>query len=607
MHRLASTACLLAAWTLSAIHATGETWHKVASAHFEVFTTAGEKRGREVARQFEQVRGFFLKTLKGAPGEDRLVRVIAFRNEKEYKPYRANEFAAAFYVGGPDRDTIVLQVGGSEYFPIAVHEYVHLLVKHSGLELPLWLNEGFADLYSTLMPVGRKLQVGAFPLGRLLVLRDDKWLDLETLMTAGHGSPHYNERDRAGVFYAQSWALTHMLNLSDAYRTKFNELTSALLAGGRPSEAFERVYGKTLAGVQKDLRAYVNASTIQVVLFDFQLDKAAETPAVATATPLESGLALANLLANMRRPDEARAAYERLAAEHTKSWEVEEGLGYLSWQKGENAEAQRHFVRAADLGASNPRMYVAAARLSRHDPQVAIRLLGKALEIEPEMKEACYELGFAHMSARQYSEAVKSFQKVRKVTPEEAFPMFHAIAHALSEMGQKDEARKFAARAGEQARTEAQRADIQRLLEYINFEPAVAVVRQVVSADTAAEPAAPSKTLRRRPHSEPFDNTTTEAAAGTEFAPPQAWLEGKLTRIDCKGQTAILHLQPSGGGRIVPLAILDPGLVAIHGRGDGVVDLTCGLQKNSPVRIGLDPKEDTKLGALGVVKRIEFQ
>ena len=38
----------------------------------------------------------------------------------------------------------------SEYFPVAIHEYVHLLVSDAGLKLPIWMNEGMANSYSTM-------------------------------------------------------------------------------------------------------------------------------------------------------------------------------------------------------------------------------------------------------------------------------------------------------------------------------------------------------------------------------------------------------------------------------------------------------------------------
>jgi hypothetical protein len=63
-------------------------WVRIVSPHFEVFTDAGERAGRDVARQFEQVHGFFAARFQHGIDPERKARVILFRNQKEY-PERA--------------------------------------------------------------------------------------------------------------------------------------------------------------------------------------------------------------------------------------------------------------------------------------------------------------------------------------------------------------------------------------------------------------------------------------------------------------------------------------------------------------------------------------
>src|SRR5712691_9468840 len=79
-------------------------WTHLESANFEMFTTAGESNARETLRNFEQVRGFFQQALgKGAgAGKDQPVYIVGFNSEKEYAPYRPNEFATAYYHPGAD-------------------------------------------------------------------------------------------------------------------------------------------------------------------------------------------------------------------------------------------------------------------------------------------------------------------------------------------------------------------------------------------------------------------------------------------------------------------------------------------------------------------------
>ncbi|MGA2590578.1 MAG: hypothetical protein ABSH32_11720 [Bryobacteraceae bacterium] len=113
------------------------------------------------------------------------VRLVVFGSQKEYEPYRINEFATAYYHQIADRDYIVMSHGGADTFPIAVHEYVHLLVRHFGLKLPPWLNEGLAELYSTLKPMGGKILVGDLIPGRQRALLQDRWVLLAVIFTIG--------------------------------------------------------------------------------------------------------------------------------------------------------------------------------------------------------------------------------------------------------------------------------------------------------------------------------------------------------------------------------------------------------------------------------------
>src|SRR5205807_7778571 len=139
----------------------------------------------------------------------------------EYEPDRLNEFAAAYYHSGMERDYVVLGHLSSEVFPVAVHEDVHLLTRHSDLDFPPWLNEGIADVYSTLTQRGNEILVGTPPAGRMAHIQQEKWVPLSIILAADHNSPYYNEKNKVGSLYSEGWALTHMLMLSTPYRAGF--------------------------------------------------------------------------------------------------------------------------------------------------------------------------------------------------------------------------------------------------------------------------------------------------------------------------------------------------------------------------------------------------
>src|SRR5205807_10359238 len=60
-------------------------WLEVHSTHFTVITDAGEKKGREVALRFEQMRSVFATLLtKDRLNQPRPLTILAFKNDKLY-------------------------------------------------------------------------------------------------------------------------------------------------------------------------------------------------------------------------------------------------------------------------------------------------------------------------------------------------------------------------------------------------------------------------------------------------------------------------------------------------------------------------------------------
>ena len=460
----AALACLtLAACLPAAAH---DPWLKITSADFELYTTAGDRAGRDLVRHFEQVRSFFLQAFGSRLSASRAVRIIAFKNEKEYQPYRPNEFATAFFQPGALHDLIVMSSASSERYPVAVHELTHLMIHQSGMELPPWLNEGLAELYSSLQPVGDKILVGQLIPERLHVLRREPWIPLATLVSVEHSSPFYNEKARAGMFYAESWALVHMLNLDPAYRPQLKSLVAALKDTDPPA-AFAQAYGKPLDEVDAALRAYFSAPTVQAELFDVQLPNSVDAPEIQTKASLPARLALAELLANRRgRTEDARAAYDQLAAKYPGRWEVQEGLAQFAWQQRRLPDAAQHFARAMELGCRNLASFLLYARVLGYNnqPNEEAAVLSKAVSFFPESDEVKLALGATLVRNGDYGEAAAALVAIKKVgTAEQAYRLFYNLAYAQYRLGDTVHARENSDKARTYTKIPAALADIDRL------------------------------------------------------------------------------------------------------------------------------------------------
>jgi tetratricopeptide (TPR) repeat protein len=257
------------------------------------------------------------------------------------------------------------------------------------------------------------------------------------------------------MFYCESWALVHMLNLSPEYRPNFNRFLMALASGLPAAMAFSQVYGKTIGEVQKDLQNYMKGTHFNAMVFDIKLEESPEEPKVQPATPLDSGVVLADLLGLTGKHEQAKESYESLAKAYPRSWEVEAGLAELASRDRRAAEACRHFARAVELGGNNPQLYYhysLAVRAAGQPDTAAIPLLKKAVALNPEFAEARQFLAFCLLQDGKYQDAVDNFKQVKHIKAIQAFSYYHALSYAYYKLGKWDDAQNAAEAARKYAR-----------------------------------------------------------------------------------------------------------------------------------------------------------
>ena len=77
------------------------------------------------------------------------------------------------------------------------------------------MNEGLAEFYAHTSLGSKDVSLGRYSEVHLSLLSKERLLPLDVLFTVDHSSPHYNESNKASIFYAQSWALMHYLMAAD--------------------------------------------------------------------------------------------------------------------------------------------------------------------------------------------------------------------------------------------------------------------------------------------------------------------------------------------------------------------------------------------------------
>jgi hypothetical protein len=132
-------------------------WIEIQSPHFSVVTDAGEKRGREVAMRFEQMRAVFSTLMTKANVNIPVpLQIVAFRNTKELRQVaplwngKPVEVAGLFQ-GGEDRSFIMLDMSTESPWIVVFHEYAHQLMNGTlTAEVDPWFEEGFAEYFSSI-------------------------------------------------------------------------------------------------------------------------------------------------------------------------------------------------------------------------------------------------------------------------------------------------------------------------------------------------------------------------------------------------------------------------------------------------------------------------
>ena len=435
---------LLCLFTLPVLNA-GD-WTKITSPNFTLYSTYAPDDARRTLETFEQTRDFFRQVKAFAVTSEAPLVLMGFGTEREYRPYSMGRYVRAYYLAAQDEEYIVMSEADEEGKRIAIHEYVHSLVRHSGMALPAWLNEGLAEVYSGMEARDGKVLLGKIPSDRAYTLGSSNWLRLREVIEIGPGSPAYNEAERVGPFYAQSCLLVHMLMLGDGYSSKFSTFLERVSASGSTQAAFADVYGKPLAEVERDLRTYFQQATIGGATYRADLRKVT-TGAPVAASEVEVALKLAKLLIMLKRPEEALHQLRILPAELQTNVEVQEALADTEWRAGHTDAALEHFQAILSSGAATWKTYWDYAGVldsNDRDRTAEFQALRKALGLKPDLQPAHLLLGTRLCETGQFAEGLEQLKQAGTVEPERAATLYLMMAYAALELRQLRDAREYA-------------------------------------------------------------------------------------------------------------------------------------------------------------------
>jgi len=534
-------------------------WVEIRSPHFVVVTDGGEKRGREVALRFEQIRAAFgqviYKNLKvNVPVP---VEIIGFRNSKELRRFaplwngKPIELAG-YFQQGEDRDFIALDLSAEAGWHVVFHEFAHLLLHANFTDVPVWFDEGFAEYFASLEVQGNTLTVGSVLRDRSYVLSQSRWMPVEALFRVAHNSPEYNEKgDHRSIFYAESWLVVHYLVSQQKMKEAavFMNLQEQHVA---TAEAFQRAFGMPPAEFDKVLRKYFGGSSLY---FKYpapqgpELDpKSYSSKALADA---EGAAILADL--HLHEGDYQETAvkeFEEVLVKQPENATAHRGLGYAYLRRGDFQKAEQHLEKAVAAGSAEAEthylyalMLTRAAKLERgsaDDVELRIEPRGAtartalmkkevqaAIDLNPEYADAYNLLSMAQAADGDFEGAVSSENRAFQLSHKETYAL--NLAYLYSRQKKWSDAENLLRRlsnSSDPAVAEAARNNLGQLEAYRRYSAA-----RPANQPNVAVPADRFQNGEDAPR-----ETATSAPSGA--APMVYFAKGKLTAVDCSDATS---------------------------------------------------------------------
>ena len=308
------------------------------------------------------------------------------------------------------------------------HEYAHQLMNgNMSAELDPWLEEGFAEYFSSIEVDGKQARVGKIPSETYQILQQNGYIKVADLLNVRHNSATYNESgDHRTVFYAESAMLVHYLydnglvpKLADYFALKI-EKNAAVDA------ALQQAFGMSAAQFDKVLRDYISSSRYKYWAMPTPADIVEKGYTIKPLTALDASTVIADIhLHTIDYHEKAVGEFQEILKTDPNNAAASRGLGYAYLQKGNFKDAGEYFKRAAAQDSKDPRVHYYSAMLmtrdgslNRHEelPEIT-RELETAISLDPNFADAYTLLAFAAAQSGEPAKALADMKKAVTLSP----------------------------------------------------------------------------------------------------------------------------------------------------------------------------------------------
>lgn len=397
-----SCVSLLAATSRAQAQPNPTEWHRFTLGELEIVSDGGRSAISKIATRLSNLEFALTSFLPTAirPGRHKLT-VIAFADGAEYGRFVLDgsaEYMPGYMVSHHDESVIVLNLSeGSLRRMIMQHEFVHYWAQKYLPRLPMWLNEGLADYFSTIEVAGHFNDDGQsgieVEIGRAVDMRVQTLSYSRKLMPArqmtgyGYSGQRHLGGEDIDLLYAQSWLTVHYMIVTDMGES-LGEYIEGVRLRQDPYEVFQAVFQQTDDQFDRTLRSHFREYGGRY--FQVRIDGTPLTR-VDERSVLNSAQLLCYLAKICERPDErylarAEELYAQASAQDSTLARAWVGRGDVAMMQDEPQDAIRFFRRALRVqdGSFDAHVNLGLTLLEDEETiEEAAEEFRRALEIEP--------------------------------------------------------------------------------------------------------------------------------------------------------------------------------------------------------------------------------
>jgi tetratricopeptide (TPR) repeat protein len=436
-----------------------DTWVRIQSKNFTLVSNASQGDARKLISKLEQFRSalsiIFPRTNLQTPVP---TLVVLFKTDDDFHPFKPRvkgkikDEVGGYFLARTHMNYVVLAVNNAALSPyeIIFHEYEHYVLHNNVNRLPVWLDEGLAEFFSSFefSDNDRKAILGSPLVRHIYYFRQNSIVPLKTLLAVDRKSPYYNEGRKAGMFYAESWALVHYLMLGDdgKHQRQMQAFINSLAEDRPVEELFKRAFQTDLKPLEEQLQSYLNRQAFPVLKATFTDRIGVDPEITATVLPeAEVQFYLGDLLAQMNLPQEAEKRLQKSLELDATLSSSEAALGLVKYWEEQPEQAKKLLRSAIEHDPNNylAHYYLGRLLLDENNYEDAIKAYQESIRLRPEMAFTYSGLGYAYRNAQRLDEAVTTFEQGRRRNPREEY-FYRAIAYIQLERGKGESAADYA-------------------------------------------------------------------------------------------------------------------------------------------------------------------